>query len=482
MQGIDLLNVSLNKSTDEQKGVDKPTDEQASSTMSSSVQSGILNEALALSQAMEKLKIVSDEQFECAKERFKDARRRATDSFSNQALSIEDRLMAAKLHIVATILECLESPETAIIACLSFLKELHGLEAIVGIFSVYLNRGFIMSRLNKAQRVECVKSVMLVNYTLFQFVFKFSSSKSSSAYAWPTIELAERSFNPILHWQEVSTRKSMGDELTQFANRLILDEDITPGCSAVNSHGDVVVGRHADTIKIISKTGESKVVKLPELSAGKVISQHFASLAVDKNNKVYVVRWLQTRTENYMLDVLDDNYNVERDSRRLEYLKATKYYAVRIAITKNNNIVVIQDGNPQVYICDNTGKLKNKFERGSHYIRALGICGQNEIMIPSDNFQAVVIYSEKENLKSTVKLPEDHEVYGLAFNYVICKIIVLTYVEKKDSYFLLCYTEAGELETTTLFSKKIGYEYMPEIKSHPSGPVAIVREKSITFL
>jgi hypothetical protein len=82
-QGIDLLNVSLNKSMDEQKGVDKPTDEQAASTMSSSVQSGILNEALVLSQAMEKLKIVSDEQFECAKERFKDARRRATDAFSN---------------------------------------------------------------------------------------------------------------------------------------------------------------------------------------------------------------------------------------------------------------------------------------------------------------------------------------------------------------------------------------------------------------
>ena len=260
-QGIDLLNVSLNKSMDEQKRVDKPTNEQAASTMSSSVQSGILNEALVLSQAMEKLKIVSDEQFECAKERFKDARRRATDAFSNQALSIEDRLMAAKLHIVATILECLESPETAIIACLSFLKELNGHEAIAEIFSVYLNRGFIMSRLNKAERVECVKSIMLVNYTLFQFVSKFSS-KYTSASAWPTIELAERSFNPILSWQEVSTRKSMGDELTQLPNRLILDEDIIPGCSAVNSHGDVVVGEHPDTIKIISKTGESKVVKV----------------------------------------------------------------------------------------------------------------------------------------------------------------------------------------------------------------------------
>jgi hypothetical protein len=489
-QGIDLLNVSLNKSTDEQKGVDKPTDEQAASTMSSSVQSGILDEAFALSQAMEKLNIVSDGQFEYAKKRFEDARRRATDAFSNQALSIEDRLMAAKLHIVATILECLESPEHAITSCLSFLKELHGLEAIADIFSVYLKRGF-MSRLNKAQRVECVKSVMLVNYTLFQYVSQFSS-KCSSAYVWPTIELAERSFNPIVHWLEVATRKSMGDELTleltQFPNRLILDEDIIPDYSAVNSHGDVIVGIHPhDNIKIISKTGESKVVKLPEPSEGEVIKQYIRGVAVDKNNNVYVVRWRKTRTKNgdvksYVLDVLDENYNVKQDSRKLEYLEATRCdYDVQIAINKNNNIVVIQNGNPQVYISDNTGKLKNKFERGSRYIRVLGICGQNGIMI-SDDFQAVVIYSEEGNLKSTVKLPKGHEVHGSAFNYAICKIIVLTYDEKNDSYLLLCYTEAGELETTTFFSKAIDTVNWPQIKSHLSGPVAIVREKSITFI
>ena len=487
-QGIDLLNFSLNKSMNEQKGVDKPTNEQAASTMtmSTSVQSEILNEALPLSQAMEKLNTVSDGDFERAKERFKDARRRATDAFSNQALSIEDRLMAAKLQIVATILECLESPEHAITSCLSFLKELHGLEEIAEIFSVYLNRGF-MSRLNTAQRVECVKSIMLVNYTLFQFVFKFTS-KYTSAIAWPTIELAERSFNPILSWQEISTRKSMGDELTQLPNKLILDEGTTITVySAVNSHGDVIVGEDPDNIKIIWKRAESKVVKLPEPSEGKVIRQYIVGLAVDKNNNIYVVRWLKTSTENgkvesIVLDVLDENYNVKQDSRRLEYLEATKCYYVKIAITKNNNIVMVRYGDPQVYICDNTGKLKHKFERGSLDLRSLGICGQGEIMIPSDDDRAVEIYSEEGNLKSTIKLPEGHKVRGLEFHYVICKIIFLTYVEKKDSYFLLCYTEAGELEITTFFSTRIAGELPPKIKSHPSGPVAILKEKSITFI
>jgi hypothetical protein len=62
-----------------------------------------------------------------------------------------------------------------------------------------------------------------------------------------------------LYWQEVSTRKSMGDELTQLPNRLILNW--WRYNSAVNSHGDVVVGNHPDNIKIIPETGKVMKVK-----------------------------------------------------------------------------------------------------------------------------------------------------------------------------------------------------------------------------
>ncbi|CAB4013137.1 Hypothetical predicted protein [Paramuricea clavata] len=464
-EGVDLFNVSLNKLKLEQ--------------------SGILNEALELSRAMGKLKINSDKEFESTKERFKDARKTATHAFSNETLSIKDRIFAAKLRIVSEVLEYLESPETAITGCLSFLKKLHSLPTIEDTFSVYLNGG-LKSLLNKSERVENVRSVMLINGVLFQYVSKFSS-KFSTMLAWPTIELADRSFNPILDWQEISTRKSIGDELTQLPNGLILNEEMDPRNSAVNSHGDVIVGEQPDNIKIINKTGESKVVELHEASQVKVIAENIAGLAVDKNDNVYVVRWVRTSTGkgsvlSYVLTVLDENYNVKQDSRRLEFLEVSNYY-VKIAINKNNNIIMIKGGDPQVYVCDNTGKLKHKFElRGSRYALSLSICGQGEIMISSGDDQAVHIYSGEGNSKSTIKLPEGHAVRELAFHYVICKIIVLTYVEKKNSNFLLCYTKAGELETTTFFSKRISGEYCPRIKSHPSGPVAIVRGKSTIFI
>jgi hypothetical protein len=212
-----------------------------------------------------------------------------------------------------------------------------------------------------------------------------------------------------------------------------------------------------------------------------------SGLAVDKNNNIYVVRLLQTRTENgdlegYVLTVLDEDYNVQ-DSRRLEFLKVSQLILsfVKIAINENNNIIMMKRGDSQVYVCDNTGKLKHKFEKGSRYAHSLGISGQGEIMISSGDDRAVEIYSEEGNLKSRIKLPEGHTVWGLAFHYAICKIIVVTLVLEKRSLFLLCYTEAGELESTMFLCNA----RVAGITSHPSGPVAVVMEKlqkSITFI
>ena len=79
--------------------------------MPSGVESGILNEALELSHAMKKLKINPNKEFESAIERFKDARKKATEAFCNEALSTQDRILAVKFKVVSEILECLESPE-----------------------------------------------------------------------------------------------------------------------------------------------------------------------------------------------------------------------------------------------------------------------------------------------------------------------------------------------------------------------------------
>ena len=471
-QGVDFLNAALDKSMVDHRG----------ETSKVSSEPWILNEALELSHAVGKLRVTTE--FEFAKERFKNASFKATEAFCNEALSNEDRIFAGKLRIVSEMLGCLDSPETAIIGCLSFLQDLHSLPAVREMFSVYLGRG-VLSKFNKAERVANVKSVMLINYVLFQFNFTFSR-KLADRLTWPGtgIELADRSFNPILDWQEISERKSWGEKLIPPRNELILDKEINLYSTAVNSHGDVVVGEFwEDKIQITFKTGEVKVVRLPEPSEGKYLDQGISGLAVDNNNNVYVVKRLVMRNDppRWVLNVLDNDYVHITHYCTLDFLGDPCLLDwLNVAVSKTI-IIMIKHSDPQVYVCDKMGHLKRKFRRDSSRIPGLSITERNQIITPSDNHKAVHLFTEKGSLKSTMKLPENHLVRGAAFHYVIGKIIVLTYVKLKNSYFLLCYSEAGELQTSTLFIES-SEECDWHISSHPSGPIAVVREKSIIFI
>ena len=486
-QGLIFLNAALDKSNLEQKALPNKTQDDGgeSPTMSSTVGSDVLNEVLKLSHAVEKIKLMSDGKFELANERFKDAQRKATEASSIDTLSIEDKIFAAKLQILSQIMECLDNPENAIIGCLPVLQNLHALPAIQDIFNVYINGG-IRSLTSKAERVENVKSVMLINYVLYQYVFKFSS-KNPVLQCWPTIELADRSFYPILQWAEIALGKSMGKELDQHPGRVALDEGIFPHTTAVNSHSEVIVEAYNTSIKIISRNGEAKTVELSNPKEFDNVTEHTVeAVAVDQNDKVYVLRWLRTETEHdnaisYALSILDENYNVIHTCL-LDFLKIRYVSKIKMVINKNNNIIITKIDDPNVYICDELGQLKHKFEATTfQHEPTLAISEKNEIIRSCWFSQDFKIYTEEGNLKSTINLPEDHKVVNVAFHHVLCKILVLT--KKPDnSYFLLIYSQSGELETTTLVSEYIGSEFYISLKSHPSGPVVVVAMKSITFI
>jgi hypothetical protein len=476
-EGVQLLNVSLDKSKDEQSETQDDCGE-TSRMPSADESTDIMNKALELSHVMGMLKIVSSES-ESAKKRFTDSRKRATDAFCNEALNIQDRIFAAKLRIVSEILECLDNPDTAVTSCLLFLEKLHDLPAVREIFSVYLGGG-VKSIFSKAERVDNVKSVMMINYVLYQFVSKFSS-KYCSAVAWPTIQHSDRSFNPIYSWQEVSTRKSWGEELIQPPNEMKLDKHINTYKTAVNSRGEIIVG-HRNDIEVISRTGESKVVyQFSVLSTenieGEVIKHEILGLAFDQENNVYVVLYGETTSQNGNVDshavlyILDEHCNGVKHKTELNFLPEHKTY-LRLAINKNNNIVMapIMSRDRHVYVCGHTGQLKYKLEHEISDLHYMSVSDNNEIMLAS--FSIVEIYTEEGNLKLKIELPARHVVHGTAFHFVIRKIIVLTRVRGSDSCFLHRYSETGELETSMFCFNFSGG--LSQITSHPSGPVAIV--------
>ena len=490
-EGIQLLNVCLEKF--EQKAVVNGgnDDRGETSRMPSGGESDVLNEALELSQAMVRLQIVSKE-FESAMKRFENARNRATDAFCNEALSIQDRIFAAKLRVVSEILECLDNPDTAAASCLLFLEKLHGLPAVREIFSVYLDRG-VKSFFNKTERAENVKSIMMINYVLYRFVSKFSS-KYCSALAWPTIQLPDRSFYPIWNWQEISTRKSWGEDFIQPPNRLKLNESINPDKSAVNSRGEIVSSNGVSgDMTVISRTGTTKLsFPTNDKEAPRVIERGVLAVGINKENDVYLVVFEKT-SENVdghiALYVLDEHYTRVKHKSTLDFLSKLSEFTfqiVRMAVNKNNNIVItlaLRDDD-YVYICDNTGQLKHKFvwelsEQEFGY-KMISISDKIEVILAEMFGNNVDVYTEEGKRKMTLKLPADHKIRGVAFHFIVRKIIVLSSLGY--FFFFHCYSETGKLENSTFLCKKGISIFDIAMTSHPSGPVAAVGEESIIYI
>ena len=491
-EGIQLLNTCLEKF--EQKAVvnEGKHDRGETSRTPSGGESDILNETLELSQAMGKLQIVSEE-FESAMKRFEDACKRATDAFCNEGLSVQDRIFAAKLRVVSEILECLDNPDTAASSCLLFLEKLHGLPAIREIFSVFLGGG-VKSFFKKTERTENVKSVMMVNYVLYRFVSKFSN-KYCSSLAWPTIQLSDRSFNPIWSWEEVSTRKLWGEDFIQPPNLLKLNELMYPYNSAVNSRGEIVsINFVSGDMTVISRTGTTKLSFPTEDKKPSVIERRVLGVAINEENDVYLLIFEKTSKNvdgHIALYILDEHYTrvKHKSTRPSEF----RFQIVAMAVNKNINIVTASDVDRDhyVYICDNTGQLKHKFvwERSKQefgYKMMTNISDKNEVILASFRSGNVDLYTKEGKLKMTLELPAGHKFHGVAFHFIVRKIIVLSSLDDFSSpgkyyLFLHCYSETGELENSTFFCKKVGFFYFA-ITSHPSGPVAVFGKESITYI
>ncbi|CAB4028201.1 Hypothetical predicted protein [Paramuricea clavata] len=330
--------------------------------------------------------------------------------------------MACKLRMTARILESgLEDPEAATTACLSSLKELHGLPAIQEMFAVFLKGGLI-SKVMKAERLENIMSVLFINHALYDFASKYSR-KSPYLFTWPGIELNHRTFHPILNAREIVKKTSSSEEFVQQLNRVAVDSTEF----AVNSRGEIIL-LDDDKITVIYSTGKSKDVMLPVPTESNVVAQRRMDVAVDSNDNVYAVTRLTTNDNNgsdkdFMLFAFDENYNIKHVSV-LDFLEERACLYVNIAVDKNQDLIMLTSGNHQVqvYICENTGKLKFQFKRDGDDLSSLSISNNNDIMIVSVDCSAVQIYSTEGNLKSTIKVPEGHTARRVAFHHGICKI------------------------------------------------------------
>lgn len=130
---------------------------------------------------------------EIAKERFRDAGRRATEAFGNKELEIPDRLLALEFRVVATLLEFLDNPKVALRLCKLSLEELHGVSTVQKSFDAALKNGF-RAKFRKKDRIKVIANVCKMNRMIYDFA---NISFPSEIVMLPCIDVGTEKLDPI---------------------------------------------------------------------------------------------------------------------------------------------------------------------------------------------------------------------------------------------------------------------------------------------
>ncbi|XP_028406561.1 uncharacterized protein LOC114529035 [Dendronephthya gigantea] len=271
-----------------------------------------MKDAIALINAIKSLKIHSNTRFISACEKFKLAHEDATRAFANEALSIEDRIQASQVRMMARILGDLEDPDASVSDCLQYLKQLHDIGAIQGTFSVLI-KGGIASWRNKAKRLQITSSVFLTNQLLFDFARTFMNSPPA-IFDWPAIMFGKEVYHPVLgETRHVRQLMESGVRIMSLDPDITFGEKILPCLSLVNRKREIIAVCQSNpgTIRTFKSSGESRTVcEVPYLQDKDALGLRIMAMDIDAKDSLYLIVGFTKKSNekwSYKLFVYDKN-------------------------------------------------------------------------------------------------------------------------------------------------------------------------------
>ena len=130
---------------------------------------------------------------ENAKKRFEDAHEKARDAFANEALNLNDRLLAMEFRVMATILQTFDNHKEAIPACKVCIEELHSLTAVKECFNLKLSKAGSSTRFSKGEREKMISAICQLN----RFIYDFTLMVGFGVKEWPCVDTGKEKIDPI---------------------------------------------------------------------------------------------------------------------------------------------------------------------------------------------------------------------------------------------------------------------------------------------
>ena len=441
-EGIELLYDLFDKGH-----IARSTSEHGATTQAACV------EAFSLAKEMRKLelsgldesakRVLSD-----AKERFKDARRRATDAFANDALSTADRIMAMHYRVMATILEKLDNPVDALAPCRKCIEDLHRLSAVQENFNVELTKG-LRARFGKDERRKIIADVCHLNFVIYSTTLMvcFGNKELSN---WPCVIMGEDKVDPLRDERvaKVLRKQGMKHCCVPWSFGQEGEEEYKlkdPRGIATNSSGQFIVG-DINEVKMFDPTGH--------------FIQHFGLPNDDVETKLYI--WDIATDNKGNIYVLVECKKTTGSKEFVVYLFSNTAdlrhkFPVRkegwVRLTVNNSqVLVLSMSSVDVYDTDRLfvrsfgeGTLKSASDITSAY--------DGRVMVVDWRDSCIHIFNEVGNFLDKFKLQGRYYYPRIAFHQLTGHLVIAG--KKEESVVVVeIFTKDGEFVRSTQIHEK----------------------------
>ena len=450
-------------------------------------------EAVSLTERMKNLELTESamRKLANAKKRFERARERATDAYSNEALSPHDRILAMQYRVMATVLETIDHPADAVAPCKVCIEELNGLPVVQQSLQQKLRKGIraVKGLFNKEERRKVISDVCLINRVAYDVTQTVSIKEPLPQ--WPMVDTGKEKVNLLRDWRVTKILRKRGMENCSLSWNLGHDGEEehrlnNPSSIATNSDGQYIVADLDKTIKVFDKSGKFvQRFKIPPLidDSGKELSikNMAVQLATDMNDNIYVL--IQEKSHENADWIFKFNKTADQHHKFRISSKGDDLEPCKLSVSDSGKVVVLKSNNKtlrrKVNVYDTNGQLVCSFGGQT-------LSGPRDITTVSDGRIMVVqrwnptgvhisseqgCYINEFDLQRSLKYPQ------IAFHRESLQVVVVGFEEYNSD--ILCieiYTKDGEFVRSAPIRMRESISYLQGIAVTTEGRIAIVTQ------
>lgn len=379
---------------------------------------------------------------------------------------------------------CLDEPETAIIACKMYLKELNDMPCVSQALSC-LFREIIRNRSQGLYEKECKNQMLTTVVDINCIVFHFTEALAKhllQEYTWPRLKATSGiSVHPI---RSVGLR-ALTTQIEQAQWRInsesiCFNAGIDATDMAVNSAGDyVVLGLNNEkntVVRVYNNAGELHFEITPPEEESSGVEFKPRAVFTDRSHYIYIHTMTSQATDNDTSSLFV--FNEEGAFQRI--LSVKRGY---MALEKITGKIFISN-EKRIFVYENNGKLLQNFavpEELQGLACQISLCGENTIILTSIYDPNVYLVTHSGTKIRQFEVKQARGWKYIAFNHV-SKELIVSYLSKDLSNF--------QLDVFLGDGQPLGTVQLPkDPNSHPrsvlvtmNGQIAILYENMVHLL